>query len=240
MPWCSSFEGNTYQFAGVIMRFYSNLGIVNRLTLDISRDEKQSSNCHFKFAKRTFETFYEMSFVPRPSQKTFHYDSGYWRNKSAYNLAGGETGFDSQETKLPTYWNTSFSKICLGMKIGQQINFIVINKQANSLYSLIADGQYRPTSLGLKTWKRLIGLKASLQTDCIKEGFNAIGTSTSHSKARIGILGNEQKHCDSCDSRIGFGTGGSPDDSNTCGNEAAWGPDNGSKHIKAMGYILVH
>ena len=60
-----------------------------------------------------------------------------------YNLPGGETGFDAQETKLPTYWNTPFSKICLGMKIGQQINFIVINKQANSLYSLIADGQYR-------------------------------------------------------------------------------------------------
>jgi len=44
-----------------------------------------------------------------------------------------------------------FSKICLGMKIGQQINLIVINKQANSLYSLIADGQYRATSLGRST-----------------------------------------------------------------------------------------
>ena len=30
--------------------------------------------------------------------------------------AGGKTGFDSQETKLPTYWSTPFSKICLGMK----------------------------------------------------------------------------------------------------------------------------
>ena len=84
-------------------------------------------------------------------QKTFHYYSTYWSNKTEYNLPGGKTGFDSQETKLPTYWNTSFSKICLGMKIGQQINFIVINKQANSLYSLIADGQYRNTSLGRNT-----------------------------------------------------------------------------------------
>jgi len=72
------------------------------------------------------------------NKNTFHYGSGYWSNKSEYNLPGGETGFDAQETKLPTYWNTSFTKICLGMKIGQQINFIVINKQANSLYSLIA------------------------------------------------------------------------------------------------------
>ena len=52
--------------------------------------------------------------------------------KNEYNPSGGETGFDSQEAKLPTYWNTSFSKICLGMKIGQKTNFIAINKQANS------------------------------------------------------------------------------------------------------------
>ena len=108
---------------------------------------------------------------------------------------------------------------------------------ANSLYSLIADGQYRNTSLGLDTWKKLIGSNASLQTNCTKEGFNAASTL---SKARIGILGNEQVDCDSPDSRIGFGTG-DPRDSNTCGNEAdgRFLPDNGEKHIEAMGYILV-
>ena len=90
-------------------------------------------------------------------QNTFEYDSGYWTNKNGYNLAGGETGFDSQETKLPTYWNTSFSKICLGMKVGQVIKFAIINKAADSLYSLIADGQYRATSLGRDKWKTLIG-----------------------------------------------------------------------------------
>ena len=126
------------------------------------------------------------------------------------------------------------------MKIGQQINFIVINKQADSLYSLIADGQYRATSLGRNTWKTLIGSQASLQLNCNKEGFNAVSTVTHRSKARIGILGNEGSDgCDSCDSRIGFGTGGSPDNKNTCGNEAGGSSDNGARHIKAMGYILV-
>ncbi|XP_078351768.1 uncharacterized protein LOC144636431 [Oculina patagonica] len=174
------------------------------------------------------------------NKNTFHYNSGYWSDKNAYNLPGGETGFDTQETKLPTYRNTSFSKICLGMKIGQQMNFIVINKQANSLYSLIADGQYRSTSLGRNTWKKLIGLEASLQTNCNKEGFNAVNTRSSHSRARIGFLGNNEFDCLSCDSRIGFGTGGYPDDSITCGNVAGHNPDNGDRRIKAMGYVLVH
>ena len=125
------------------------------------------------------------------------------------------------------------------MKIGQQVNFTVINKQANSLYSLIADGQYRNTSLGRNTWKTLIGSQASLQLKCNKEGFNAVGTNGDFSKARIGIISNQQNDCDSCNSRIGFGTGGNYDDFNTCGNEASWSPDNGDKHIKAVGYILV-
>ena len=162
-----------------------------------------------------------------------------WSNKEILNLAGGKTGFDMQQMKLPTYWETPFSKICLGMKIGQQIKFIVINKQAKSLYSLIADGKYRRTSLGRKTWKALIGSKASLQPNCNKEGFNVMSGDGQHSEARIGILGNNEVGCFNCDSRIGFGTGGRFDESNVCGNEARNGADNGDKHIKGMGYILV-
>ena len=126
------------------------------------------------------------------------------------------------------------------MKIGQQIKFIVINKKAASLHSLIADGKYRTTSLGRNTWKKLIGSQASLQTGCNKEGFNA-ASSGSYAKARIGILGNDQRDCHTCDSKIGFGTGGDKDDSNTCGNNAVKGytSDNGERNIKAMGYILV-
>jgi len=163
----------------------------------------------------------------------------YWSDKNEFNLHGGETGFDTQETKLPTYWNTSFSKICLGMKIGQQIKFIVITREATSLYSLIADGQYHATTVGRNTWKKLIGPQASLQLQCNKEGFNAVGSSESNSKARIGIISNQENDCLSSDSRIGFGTGGKHGNSNTCGNEATNSPDNGIKHIKAMAYIIV-
>ena len=125
------------------------------------------------------------------------------------------------------------------MKIGQQINFIYIPKQAYSLYSLIADGQYRGTAMGRNWWKKLIGSQASLQYNCNKEGFNAVWSRNIASKARIGILGNNINDCSTCKSRIGFSTGGFPDDFNTCGNEAIVAPGNGDKNIKAMGYILV-
>ena len=118
-------------------------------------------------------------------------------------------------------------------------NFIAINKTADSLYSLIADGQFRATSLGRNTWKALLGSQGSLQRNCNKEGFNAVSGSSWAPKARIGILGNNEDECDSCDSRIGFGTGLYPDDINTCGIEATAAPDNGNKHIKTMGYILI-
>ena len=125
------------------------------------------------------------------------------------------------------------------MKISGQLRFIVINKQANSLYSLIADGTYRATSLGRDEWKKLIGAEGSLQLGCNKEGFNAVGTVRDGSKARIGYIANQVNHCHTCDSRTGFGTGGYPDNSTTCGNVAAVRPDNGDRYIKAMGYIMV-
>ena len=173
-------------------------------------------------------------------QNTFHFDSKLWSNKSEFNLPGGRTGLDSQETMLPTYWHTPFSKICLGMKIGQQTNFTVIDVQANSLYSLIADGKYRNTSLGRNVWKTLIGSQSSLQLNCNKEGFNAVCTNSRASRARIGFVANNEDDCFGCDSRIGFGTAGFPDDNNTCGNVAKIIGDNVNElSIKTMGGIFV-
>ena len=144
---------------------------------------------------------------------------------------------------MPSYWNTSFSKICLSINItgniSQDIGFAVIDRQADSLHSLIADGQYRNTSLGRDTWKALIGSLGSLQTNCSLEGFNV--DSVGGARARIGIISNDVDNCIGCDSRIGFGTGGAPDDNNVCGNAAngKWNPDNGGNNIKGIGYILV-
>ena len=125
------------------------------------------------------------------------------------------------------------------MMVDNKVNFAAINQKASSLFSLIADGQYRATTLGRDEWKSLIGPSASLQLHCNLEGFNAKCTTDGFPKARIGFLANNENVCTTCDSRIGFGTTGKHDNSNTCGNNAAFSPDNGNKNIKAMGYILV-
>ena len=115
------------------------------------------------------------------------------------------------------------------MKIGQQIKFIVMNKQASSLYSLIADGQRRLTSLGRDTWISLMGSYGYLEPHCNREGFNILSDDTSMGKARIGIIANNENDCATCDYRIGFGTGGRHNDAITCG----------SQDQTSVGYILV-
>ena len=102
---------------------------------------------------------------------------------------------------------------------------------ASSLYSVIADGQFRATTAGRAAWKSLI-MSSSLQHNCNREGFNVL------LRMKIGLFANQENHCGSCDSWLGFGTeiGGK-----TCGNYAhsEWSPDNGAKDLVAFGYILV-
>ena len=77
--------------------------------------------------------------------------------------------------------------------------------------------------------------------NCNKELYNVICDESPYSKAKIGITTNNQNDCDSCDFRIRFGSEGEFDDSNTRGNETSRsGTDNGDKHIREIGYILIH
>ena len=132
----------------------------------------------------------------------FGQQSALWSNKLTFNPSGGLTGFDGNETKLSTYWNTPFSEICLGMIKGQKSNFIVIRKDADSLYSLIADGVYRPTTLRRSKWISLMKGFINLQSRCNREGFNVF---CAGGYVRIGIFGNNENDCRSCDTQMGFG-----------------------------------
>ena len=82
-------------------------------------------------------------------------------------------------------------------------NWILVNYTAISLYSVIADGNYRKINVGRAEWMTLIN-GASLQQNCNKEGFN-VKCSHYRRNSRIGILGNNEKKCEYCNTVIGFG-----------------------------------
>ena len=106
------------------------------------------------------------------------------------------------ETKLASYHNTPFTKLCLGMTRNDVTNWILVKHTATSLYSVIADGEL-PRNKGRAEWMSLLN-DAVLQSACNKEGFNA-RCSWPRRMSRIGILGDDKDDCSSCDTVIGFG-----------------------------------
>ena len=105
----------------------------------------------------------------------------------------------------------------------QDIRFVVIPKKADSLHSLIADRNYRATSLGRNKWVGLMRGFDGLQPNCKKEGFNPF--CTYGARVRIGILGNDEMDCATCDFLLGFGL----KSARSCGDQST----------TTMGYILV-
>ena len=161
------------------------------------------------------------------------------------NQSSGKSGFDHNETKMPSFWSTPFTKLCLGMQAkGQETNWIKVSYQASSLHSLMSTNTYHETRVGRRKWKSLLA-ESSLQNNCNMEGFNVqpSGGENDAAVTRIGILGNNGNNCRSCNSRIGLGSKGSrigQHDDNSCGNESDdFGADNGEKHIKANCFILL-
>ena len=170
-------------------------------------------------------------------QNTFRYDSSHWTENTTYsdNSHGRDGGLDNREFKGPTYWRTSFKEICVGMKYEENLKAFSFSYSASSLYSLIADGEYRQTNLGRNKWKWLIS-GSSLQYNCNKEGFNVY---SEYSRVRLGLIANNQNDCKTTPgSFIGLGTHWNKG-TNAAGNAASHTADKGEKNLKAMGYILV-
>ena len=179
-------------------------------------------------------------------QTTFHYGSSYWSDTQSFNPIGGASGFDNVETKLPTYWSTSFSEICIGMKVGNDLRFLKIPSAGESLYYLVADGLFRPIyDVARDEWKSLI-TNSSLQNKCNRVGFNNYDHLVGHAGTRIGILASDDDKCSTTASFLGIGgnyklSGCFHGDLSfpVSGNLAPCDGDNGEVNIKSMGYILV-
>ena len=152
-----------------------------------------------------------------------------------------------KQTKLASYWNTPFHKICLGMKVKNVTKWIVISDiQAASLFDVIAGGVFKNTTVGREAWRSLINA-SFFQENCNLEGLNVQPASSSYGnyvKVRIGIVANNQDNCNSCDSCIGFGIlirscSGYDLTSKSCGASKAGCYGNLNTNMVALGYILV-
>ncbi|CAB4042953.1 Hypothetical predicted protein [Paramuricea clavata] len=179
----------------------------------------------------------------------FNNSSPYWTNKVPYAVDDGLEGLNEKQTKLASYWNTPFNKICLGMKVNGATKWIASNYTTNSLHSVIENGTFKETNFGKEAWKSLID-GSSLQKNCNREGFNIVTKNNvdryafAYNNVRIGLVANNQESCGSCDSCIGFGTlvrGCDGDVRNSaCGNIMAFCTDpKNDKDTAAFGYILV-
>ena len=106
-----------------------------------------------------------------------------------------------------------------------------------SMYNV--DGGYRAISgPNRNSWKGLIS-NSSLQRNCNRQGFNSYH---GYAHARIGIIANQEGDCNSPDSRLGIGTGGTACGQNgsvTTGNSARCSADNGDRDIRAYGFVMV-
>ena len=99
------------------------------------------------------------------NSRRFDYDSAFWSNKDTFQSTS--LSLDDKEAKLASYWTLPFTELRLGMKVSGVTRWITISYSGSSLYSLIADGQYRRTSVGKSTWRSLLS-RSSLQRNCNK------------------------------------------------------------------------
>ena len=172
------------------------------------------------------------------TQKTFEYTSSHWKNKQPYEVNNGLKGLTKSETKLESFGKTSFTQICLGMSYNGAKKWMKFFYTANSLHDVIANGNFRQTSLSRVKWKSLIS-NAKLQSGCLDQGFNI---KCNGFKARLGIIGNGESNCNSCDSWLGFGLWSDKKcgktSTMTCGNGLMC-PASSRKEFTAFGYVFV-
>ena len=99
------------------------------------------------------------------NQQTFDYHSDLWLNKKTFQP--NNLDLDDKETKLASYWTLPFTELGLGMKVDGTAKWITFSYTVSSLYSLIADGQYRSMSLDESKWRSLLPT-SSFQSHCNK------------------------------------------------------------------------
>ena len=135
---------------------------------------------------------------------------------------------------MPSYWAMPFDKVCIGFKFNNVLKWAVIPYKASSLYDVIADGDYRPTSISKSTWMSLID-GGSLLSKCNQEGFNT----GEELQVRLGIISNNGDNCINAGSFIGFGATRPISCGNSCHSYSCGKSSMNSKGSPVFGYIMI-
>jgi hypothetical protein len=185
------------------------------------------------------------------SKLTWAYNSLLWNTSILMNEA--DLTLDKNEAKLAAFVNFPISALRVGFSSLADTDLpaswldLHLPRQFGSLQEALLSVPVN-TSAARSDWKKLLGPFGSLQRHCNMQGINQPSGGV---RARIGIVGNNQAHCGSCDSGIGFGL---EDPRNHHCDYAAGGcapaflkhnplfdglkPDNGHSQLETFGYIL--
>ncbi len=144
------------------------------------------------------------------NDSTLVWNSAYWTNTALFNQ-GKLDAVENANAKFSSYLNVTGTTLrgCKGVNTGCQKQAWAGNKTAHTLFN---EG-YKPGNMSRNTMVSLFG-NDSQQPNCNKSGINANFT---YSGARLGLVGNNENDCNSCDSGWGWGTYGKSNKSSGCG-----------------------
>ena len=153
----------------------------------------------------------------------FKYDSALWTNDKGLH----ENSANMQRTgyKHPkVYSMMEFDEILIGMDgmLDGTVRWVKLDVASTSLQDLFANTATN-TFLSRPTKEEWIWSmndpNADIQPHCNANGINIAQGS---SRARFGIISNQENNCGSCDSRIGVGGWGHPRNNIVVGNTRHW------------------
>ncbi|MBM4345969.1 MAG: hypothetical protein FJ100_21555 [Deltaproteobacteria bacterium] len=164
------------------------------------------------------------------------YGSPLWTEVTP--TAGATASPDGTTARLPGYATLSLTQVRLTLVVGGTARSLVFAAKAANLRALLTGPAVKTTATVLQ-WQALLP-KGSLQDHCLLQGFQV--AAPNGVKARIGILGNNEKDCGSVDSWIGAGATANicgAKDTPGAGNLACWNPDWGDAKTAAIAWIWV-
>lgn len=159
----------------------------------------------------------------------FAWASPLWTNSATFGESNAD--LDDNEAKLAGFSTMPFTQVRVGMFDAGQARWIAVPVVATSLLELFTRG-YTPTPMGRAAWRSLVA-SPSTQALCEREGFDI--DVVTH-QLRIGMVFNNEDHCDSVDSFVGIGSSFGV----TAGNFAsAYDPDDGVRETKVFAAIMI-